>query len=49
MTEISENDKLAASVKSAKIDICVGFLYDLSFVDVFVGFGDYQKTISMAT
>ena len=40
---------LVASVKSAKIVICVGFLYDISFVDVFVGFGDYEKTISMPT
>ena len=48
-TEISKNEKLVARVKSAKIVICVGFLYDISFVDVFVGFGDYEKTISMPT
>ena len=35
LTEISKNEKLKASVKSAKIVICVGFLYNLSFVDVF--------------
>ena len=48
-TEIGKNEKLVASVKSAKVVICVGFLYDISFVDVFVGFGDYEKTISMPT
>ena len=48
-TEIGKNEKLVASVKSAKVVVCVGFLYDISFVDVFVGFGDYEKTISMPT
>ena len=50
LIEISKNEKLKASVKSAKK---LSFAW-VSFIiypllTFFVGFGDYEKTISMAT